>query len=255
MTASLKLLEPFKIGKIDVKNRVALAPMTRARAGKGRVPNALMAEYYRQRSSAGLVITEATTISSQANGWNESPGVYTDEMAEGWRLTVEAVHQAGGRIFLQLWHCGRASHSSFHGGEPPVAPSAVKLDGEYIHTPDGKQPYETPRSLSTDELPGIVDDYRNATRRAKEIGFDGVEIHSANGYLLDEFLQSKTNRRQDEYGGSIEGRYRMLDESCCRSRRRGRFGTCRGPPFAQRSIQRHGFNGLPRAVQLRRKAA
>lgn len=212
MSETLRLMEPFRLGSIEVKNRIAMAPMTRARAGKERVANTLMAEYYGQRASAGLLITEATTISAQANGWNESPGIYSDEMAAGWRPTVDTVHRAGGRIFLQLWHCGRASHSSFHGGEPAVAPSALKLNGEYIHTPIGKQPYETPRALRTDELPGVVDDYRRATQRAKDAGFDGVEIHSANGYLLDQFLQSKTNLRDDEYGGSVERRYRLLSE-------------------------------------------
>ena len=207
-----KLLEPLKLGPFEVSNRVALAPMTRARAGRERIPNQLMAEYYEQRATAGLIITEATTISEQANGWNESPGIYSDEMADGWKPTIDAVHKVDGKIFLQLWHCGRASHSSFHGGEPAVAPSAIKLNGEYIHTPKGKESYETPRALETEELPGIVDDYRQATRRAKEVGFDGVEIHSANGYLLDEFLQSKTNQRTDEYGGSVENRYRFLGE-------------------------------------------
>ena len=212
MPENPKLLDPFKLGAINVKNRIALAPMTRARAGKERVPNSLMSEYYTQRVAAGLIITEATTISAQANGWNESPGIYTDEMAAGWQSTVDAVHELDGKIVLQLWHCGRASHSSFHDGEPAVAPSAIKLNGEYVHTPLGKQPYEVPRALRSDELPGIVDDYQVATQRAKDIGFDGVEIHSANGYLLDEFLQSKTNHREDDYGGSIEARFRMLSE-------------------------------------------
>ncbi len=186
--------------------------MTRSRAGEERLPNALMAEYYTQRATAGLVITEATTISEQANGWNQSPGIYTDAMMEGWRLSVDAVHAAGGTIFLQLWHCGRASHSSFHGGDPAVAPSAIAINGDSIHTPTGKQPYETPRALETEELPLIVADYRRAAERAKEAGFDGVEVHSANGYLLDTFLQSKTNQRTDAYGGSVENRYRFLGE-------------------------------------------
>jgi 2,4-dienoyl-CoA reductase-like NADH-dependent reductase (Old Yellow Enzyme family) len=171
-----------------------------------------MAEYYAQRASAGLVITEATTISEQGNGWNQSPGIYTDGMADGWSQIVEAVHAKSGTIFLQLWHCGRASHSSFHGGEPAVAPSALKINGEYIHTPKGKEPYQTPRALRTEEIPSIIEDYRRAAQRAKALGFDGVEIHSANGYLLDSFLQSKTNHRTDQYGGSVENRYRLLDE-------------------------------------------
>lgn len=209
---SKQLLTAYALHDLNLKNRVVLAPMTRARAGKNRLANAMMAEYYAQRASAGLLISEATTISAQANGWNESPGIYTDEMASHWRPIAEAVHAKGGRIFMQLWHCGRASHSSFHGGEPAVAPSAIALNGDYIHTPNGKEAYETPRELHADELPGIADDYRQAAERAKHAGFDGVEIHAANGYLLDEFLQAKTNRRTDQYGGSIENRYRLLGE-------------------------------------------
>lgn len=206
------LYSPFTLGGLELQNRLALAPMTRARAGAERVPNELMAEYYVQRSSAGLVITEATTISEQGNGWVNSPGIYTDEMQEGWKQVVDRVHEAGGTIFLQLWHCGRASHSDFHAGEPAVSASAIAIDGDHIHTPEGKKPYETPRALATDELPGIVEDYRRAAARAREAGFDGVEVHSANGYLLDQFLQSKTNHRDDAYGGSIENRFRLLGE-------------------------------------------
>jgi len=207
-----KLLEPFDLRGLSLSNRVVMAPLTRSRAGEARIPNEVMAEYYVQRASAGLILTEATTISEQANGWLQSPGIYTDEMAEGWRQIVEAVHAQGGKIFLQLWHCGRASHSSFHNGQPAVAPSPVKINGDYIHTPKGKEPYETPRALETTEIPGLIEDYRKAAERAKAAGFDGVEVHSANGYLLDTFLQSKTNQRSDRYGGSIENRYRLLDE-------------------------------------------
>lgn len=211
-TSSPLLLSPTTLGGLSLHNRIVLAPMTRARAGQDRIPNSLMAEYYSQRASAGLVITEATTISAQANGWNESPGIYTDAMVEGWKETVDRVHEVGGTIFLQLWHCGRASHSSFHNGEPAVAPSAIAINGDYIHTPKGKEDYETPRALETDEIPGIVEDYRKASENAKAAGFDGVEVHSANGYLLDEFLQSKTNHREDRYGGSVESRLEMLKE-------------------------------------------
>jgi N-ethylmaleimide reductase len=186
--------------------------MTRSRAGKERIPNDLMAEYYVQRVSAGLLITEAATISEQANGWNESPGIYTDEMVEGWKKVTTAVHDKGGKIFMQLWHCGRASHSSFHGGKPAIAPSAIKINGDHIHTPNGKEPYETPRVIETSEIPIIIEEYRLAAERAKAAGFDGIEIHSANGYLLDTFLQSKTNYRTDKYGGSIENRFRLLSE-------------------------------------------
>lgn len=206
------LFRPFDLHGLQLPNRIALAPMTRSRAGKARIPNDLMAEYYGQRSDAGLLITEATTISEEANGWNESPGIYTDEMMEGWKATVDIVHERGGVIFLQLWHCGRASHSSFHDGQPAVAPSAIKINEPYIHTPDGKQPHEVPRALESDEIPRVVEDYRRAAERAKEAGFDGIEVHSANGYLLDTFLQSRTNHRTDRYGGSVENRCRLLKE-------------------------------------------
>lgn len=204
------LFEPFRLGDLALPNRVVMAPLTRGRAGRERIPNALMAEYYVQRASAGLIIAEATTISEQANGWLESPGVYTDAMQEGWKGVTSAVHAAGGRIFLQLWHMGRASHSDFHGGSLPVSASAVKIDGDGIHTPLGKKPYETPRALETWEIAGVVADYRRAAARARAAGFDGVEIHAANGYLIDQFLQSKTNLRTDDYGGSIEKRARFL---------------------------------------------
>ncbi len=212
MSTSPKLLEPTALHDLQLSNRMVMAPLTRARAGEARIPNALMAEYYSQRASAGLILTEATTISAQANGWNHSAGIYSDEMVEGWKLTTEAVHAKGGTIFLQLWHCGRASHSSFHDGQPAVAPSAIAINGDYIHTPKGKEDYETPRALETDEIPGLIEDYRKAAERAKEAGFDGIEVHSANGYLLDEFMQSKTNHRTDDYGGSIENRFRLLRE-------------------------------------------
>jgi 2,4-dienoyl-CoA reductase-like NADH-dependent reductase (Old Yellow Enzyme family) len=208
----MKMFEKFKMDDLMLQNRIVMAPLTRARAGEKRVPNDMMAEYYTQRATAGLIITEATTISEQANGWLQSPGIYTDEMTQGWRNVVDSVHRHDGKIFLQLWHCGRASHSSFHNGNPAVAPSAIKINGDYIHTPKGKEDYETPKALSSEEIAQTKIDYRNAALRAKEAGFDGLEIHSANGYLLDTFLQSKTNHRTDEYGGSIESRYRMLDE-------------------------------------------
>lgn len=213
MTEKSPLLSPFNLNGLRLKNRVVLSPMTRGRAGTERQANALMAEYYRQRASAGLLITEGTHFSDQAIGWVNSPGIYTDEQAEAWKIVVEAVRAEGTPIFLQLWHCGRASHSSFHkNGELPVAPSAIRLKGDPIHTPLGKQPMETPRALETDEIPGLVEDFRRGAERAKAAAFDGVEIHAANGYVVDEFLQSKTNRRTDRYGGSLENRYRILDE-------------------------------------------
>lgn len=211
-TETAGLLSPFRMGKLSLRNRIVMAPMTRSRAGTERMPNALMAEYYAQRASAGLLITEATVVSKQANGWVNSPGIYSDEQGAAWKRIVDAVHEKGAPIFLQLWHCGRASHSDFHHGQLPVAPSAIRLNGEYIQTPAGKREYETPRALRLDELPLIVEDYKNAARRAREAGFDGVEIHAANGYLIDQFLQSKTNQRTDHYGGSPENRYRFLGE-------------------------------------------
>ena len=205
-----RLLEPFRLHDLELRNRVVMAPLTRSRSGPDRVPNTTMAEYYAQRSSAGLIVSEATTISPQANGWLESPGIYTDAMEAGWRLITDTVHARGGRIFLQLWHMGRASHSDFHGGRPPVSASAVRISGDGIHTAVGKQPYETPRSLETHEVAAVVADYAAAAARARSAGFDGVEIHAANGYLIDQFLQSKTNLRTDDYGGSIEKRCRFL---------------------------------------------
>lgn len=206
------LLQPFDLRGQQLSNRVVMAPMTRSRAGESRVPNELMAKYYSQRASAGLIITEATVISQQAIGWQNSAGIYNDEQAAGWKLVTDAVHEAGGKIFLQLWHQGRASHSDFHDGELPVAPSAIKIENDQIHTPNGKKDHEVPRALETDELPGIVADYVKAAERAKSAGFDGVEVHSANGYLLDQFLESKSNQRTDQYGGSIENQFRLLGE-------------------------------------------
>lgn len=213
MTTVQSLLSPFRIGDLTLKNRVVLAPLTRARAGVERIPNELMREYYSQRAGAGLLISEATVISEQAIGWQQSPGIYNDAQVDGWKKITDAVHAKGAPIFLQLWHMGRSSHSAFRADRSlPVAPSAIKLNGEYIHTPIGKQPYETPRALETAEIPLVVEDYRRAAQRAKEAGFDGVEIHGANGYLIDQFLQSRTNHRTDRYGGTIEKRFQFLRE-------------------------------------------
>lgn len=207
------LLEPLQLGDLSLKNRVALAPLTRARAGEARLPNALMVEYYAQRAGAGLIITEATVVSEQGVGWLGTPGIYTNQQAEAWRPVIEAIHAQDSVVFLQLWHCGRASHSSLQpGGRLPVAPSAIKLEGDGIYTANGKQPYETPRALELEEIPGIVEDYRRAAERAKQAGFDGLEIHSANGYLLNQFLDPKSNHRDDRYGGSVENRFRLLRE-------------------------------------------
>ncbi len=207
-----RLFEPFSKGTLTTKNRIALAPMTRGRAGRERIPNELMAEYYFQRSNAGLLITEATVISKQGIGWIDSPGIFSEEMVEGWRTVTERVKPTGTPFFLQLWHCGRASHSDFHNGELPVSASAVMLNGDPLHTPLGKKPYETPRPLSVDEIKATVNDYRRAAENARAAGFSGVEVHGANGYLINQFLDSKTNLRTDRYGGSIENRFRFFKE-------------------------------------------
>jgi len=209
---SQSLFEPILMGNLKLKNRIVMAPMTRGRAGEKRVANDLMAEYYFQRASAGLLITEATVISEQGNGWKGSPGIYSDEMVEGWKKVTERVKSTGAFLFLQLWHCGRASHSDFHNGELPVSASAVKLNGDGIHTPLGKKEYEIPRALLADEIKAVVRDYRNAAENAKKAGFSGVEVHAANGYLINQFLDSKTNLRKDEYGGSVENKFRFLKE-------------------------------------------
>lgn len=211
-THSPALMTPFTLGSLPLKNRVVMAPLTRSRAGADRLANPLMAEYYAQRASAGLIISEATVISTQGIGWINSPGIYSDDQADAWKQVTDAVHAKDGKMFLQLWHCGRASHSSFHNGDLPVSASDIKITGDEIHTPNGKQPYEAPRPLDTDEISAVVEDYRKAAERAQAVGFDGVEIHGANGYLIDQFLQSKTNHRSDRYGGSIENRFQFLRE-------------------------------------------
>ena len=206
------LFTPFVLGDYNLKNRMVLAPMTRGRAGPERIPNELMATYYQQRSGAGMMITEATVISAEGNGWVDSPGIYTDEMEAGWRMVNERVAPTGTPLFLQLWHCGRASHSDFHDGELPVSASAVRLNGDHIHTPLGTKSYETPRALEIGEIKSTVQDYQNAARRALNAGFAGEEVHAANGYLHNQFLDSKVNQRTDEYGGSLENRFRFLKE-------------------------------------------
>ena len=205
------LFSPLKLGDIKIPNRIVMAPMTRNRA-TGTIPQPIMATYYRQRASAGLIVSEATQVSPQGVGYPNTPGIHSDEQVEAWKPVTKAVHDEGGRIFLQLWHVGRVSHPSLQpGGRKPVAPSAIKPDGEAF-TPDGQQPFETPRALETDEVPGIVEQFVAGARNALEAGFDGVEIHAANGYLLDQFLRSGSNQRTDRYGGSVENRARLLLE-------------------------------------------
>lgn len=204
------LFSPIQIGSFTLPNRVIMAPLTRMRAPAG-MPTPLMATYYGQRATAGLIIAEATPISSQGVGYPNTPGIYTTQQVLAWQPITDAVHAQKGHIFLQLWHVGRISHPDFHDGVLPVAPSAIAPQGSAI-TPTGLKPFVTPRALKTEELPDIVKDYRRATKNALAAGFDGVEIHSANGYLLDEFLRDGTNQRTDNYGGSFENRARLLLE-------------------------------------------
>jgi 2,4-dienoyl-CoA reductase-like NADH-dependent reductase (Old Yellow Enzyme family) len=205
------LFSPLRLGDLDLPNRIFMAPLTRSRAGAIRIPNELMAEYYRQRASAGLILTEATVVSPQGIGYLDTPGIWSKEQVEGWKLTTRAVHAAGGRVFSQLWHVGRISHSTFHNGELPVAPSTIAPAGN-VSQLRPPLPFEVPRALRTDELPGIVESFRQGARNALAAGFDGVEIHGANGYLLDQFLQDRANHRSDEYGGSIQNRARLMLE-------------------------------------------
>lgn len=202
------LFDPVQLGELSLSNRIVMAPLTRGRAGDSRVPNDMMVEYYSQRAEAGLIVTEATAISRQGFGWAGAPGVYTDEMEQGWKRVTDAVHKRGGKIVLQLWHMGRLSHPVFLDGEPTVAPSAILPKGR-TRDGSGQRPYEMPRALEVSELPGIIEDYVTAAKRALRAGFDGVEIHGANGYLLDQFIRHGSNQRNDEYGGSIENRLRF----------------------------------------------
>jgi N-ethylmaleimide reductase len=212
------LFSPVRFGAVAAANRLVMAPLTRSRAGQpGDVPTDLNVEYYRQRASAGLIISEATHVDPHGKGYAWTPGIYSDAQEAGWRKVVDAVHGAGGRIALQLWHVGRISHHWLQpGGEPPVAPSAVRAEAQcFVITPDGEPAYapcDMPRELRADELPSIVEQYRAAARRAKAAGFDLVEVHAANGYLLNQFLATNTNRRTDRYGGSLENRARFLLE-------------------------------------------
>ncbi|GAN55511.1 alkene reductase [Tanticharoenia sakaeratensis] len=204
------LFDPIKLGAIAAPNRIIMAPLTRGRSSRGHVPSALMAEYYAQRASAGLIITEATGISQEGLGWPYAPGIWSDEQVEAWKPIVRAVHDKGGRIVMQLWHMGRMVHSNVTGLQP-VSASPTTAPGE-AHTYDGKKPYEQARALDISEIPRLLADYENATRNALAAGFDGVQIHAANGYLIDEFLRDSTNKRTDAYGGEPENRIRLLRE-------------------------------------------
>lgn len=206
------LFDPIKLGAIEAPNRILMAPLTRGRATlPGLVPNDVMGLYYKQRAGAGLIITEATGISQEGLGWPKAPGIWTDEQLEGWKPIVDDVHKAGGRIMLQMWHMGRVVHSSFNDGKAGVSSSATTAPGQ-AHTLTGKQPYEEARPLELSEIPRVIADYVRAAENAKKAGFDGVQIHSANGYLIDQFLRDNANFRDDDYGGSVENRIRLLKE-------------------------------------------
>jgi 2,4-dienoyl-CoA reductase-like NADH-dependent reductase (Old Yellow Enzyme family) len=206
------LFDPIQVGELKLPNRIWMAPLTRLRAdGTGGAPNALMAGYYRQRASAGLILTEATPVHPLGVGYTNVPGIWSDEHVEGWQGVTNAVHEAGGRIFMQLWHVGRISDPSFHNGAPPVSSSAIAAKGQ-VSLLRPQRPYPVPRALHTSEIAGVVEAFRQGAENAQRAGFDGVEIHGANGYLLDQFLQDGSNTRTDQYGGSIENRARLMLE-------------------------------------------
>lgn len=205
------LFEPYALGGITLANRVVMAPLTRNRAAEGLVPSELAAEYYAQRASAGLIITEATQVSKQAQGYQDTPGIYTEAQIDGWRKVTAAVHEKGGRIVMQLWHVGRVSHVDLLGGVAPVAPSAIRAATKTFVN-NGFADVSEPRALELDELPGIIDDFRKAAANAIKAGFDGVEVHGANGYLLEQFAKDGANVRTDAYGGSVENRARLMLE-------------------------------------------
>jgi 2,4-dienoyl-CoA reductase-like NADH-dependent reductase (Old Yellow Enzyme family) len=206
------LFDTLRLGDIELANRIVMAPLTRSRAGASRIPNDLMVEYYRQRAGFGLILTEATVVSPQGIGYADTPGIWNAEQVAGWRKVTDAVHAAGGHIFLQLWHVGRISHPAFLDGELPVAPSALAPAG-HVSLLRPETPFPVPRALRRDELPGIVEAFRLGAQHAQQAGFDGVELHGANGYLLDQFLQDRSNQRDDDYGGTVENRARLLLEA------------------------------------------
>jgi N-ethylmaleimide reductase len=210
MTSSL--FNPLKAGALILPNRILMAPLTRCRADADHVPGELMATYYSQRASAGLIIGEATmAMEGNSSFWME-PGIYSNAQVKGWKAVTDAVHSKGGRMVLQLWHGGRSCHPLLNNGAQPVAPSAIPITGDEVHTPEGKKPYVVPRELRDDEIPGIIAGFKKAAQNAKAAGFDGVEVHGANGYLLDEFLRDGANKRSGPYGGSVENRARMMLE-------------------------------------------
>ncbi len=205
------LFDPLKLGDLQLPNRILLAPLTRSRAGASRTPNALMAEYYAQRASAGLILSEATVVTPMGIGYADTPGIWSSEQVAGWKQVTQAVHAAGGRMFLQLWHVGRISHPAFLDGKQPVAPSAIAAAGN-VSLLRPATPFVTPRALERREIPEIIAAFARGAQNAELAGFDGVELHGANGYLLDQFLQDSTNQRDDDYGGAVENRARLLLE-------------------------------------------
>ncbi len=207
----LTLFDPIQLGELSLPNRIIMSPMTRCRASEGRVPNALMAEYYTQRATAGLIISEATSVTPMGVGYPRTPGIWSDEQVEGWKQVTAAVHKAGGRIVMQLWHVGRISDPIYLDGQQPVAPSAIAAKG-HVSLLRPKKSFVTPRALTRAEIPDVIEAYRKGAENAKKAGFDGIEVHGANGYLPDQFLQSSTNTRSDDYGGSIENRARLMLE-------------------------------------------
>ncbi|ABK43295.1 NADH:flavin oxidoreductase/NADH oxidase [Magnetococcus marinus MC-1] len=206
------LFKPLRIGDLELPNRLLMAPLTRCRADAQHVPTAMMVDYYAQRASAGLLITEATMVMQGYSAFWREPGIYSDAQIEGWKKITQAVHAKGGRIFMQIWHGGRACHPLLNDGREAVAPSPLAIAHDEVHTPQGKQPYTLPRALRDDELPAIVNGFARAARHARAAGFDGVEVHGANGYLLDQFLRDGSNHRSGAYGGSVENRARLLLE-------------------------------------------
>lgn len=210
--STIDIFSPYTLGALQLKNRMVMAPLTRSRAEQGNLPSSMAVTYYTQRAGAGLIITEATQVSAGGQGYIATPGIHTDAQLEAWKKVTDAVHQAGGLIFMQLWHVGRISHPDFRGGELPVAPSAIAPRGVQTYTAQGLKDIPTPRALETDEIPGIIEEFRQGAQNAKAAGFDGVEVHGANGYLLDQFLEDGTNQRTDQYGGSLENRARLLFE-------------------------------------------
>jgi len=251
----LDLFSPLTVGTLNCKNRVVMAPLTRSRAGAGNVPHVLNALYYAQRASAGLIISEATQISPDGQGYISTPGIHSAEQIEGWRIVTKAVHVAGGYMVLQLWHVGRISHPSFQpGGALPVAPSAIKPNAQAF-TQKGFEPIPTPRALKTQEIPGIVLQYAEAAQNAMTAGFDGVEVHAANGYLIDQFLRDRTNKRSDRYGGSIENRARFLLEVM--DAVTSRVGRESGSGFASRHRTRRttSMTAIPRRSSIMSRRA